>query len=244
MARVMEIATPLGRDVLLFFRMHAYDELSRVSEYSIDLLSERNDINLDQILGKKVTVRLELAGGAGERFFNGYVTRFSQGARYGRYHRYHATVRPWLWFLTRTADCRIFQEKTVPDIIKKVFADDGAADYMLELTGTYRQRVYCVQYRETDFNFVSRLMEEEGMYYHFRHTNGHDTVVITDSMSKHVPAPGVRHPALHHSGPGSAARTGARRARGIFRVRSSRECTSTTITTSRSPASSCRPADP
>jgi type VI secretion system secreted protein VgrG len=185
----MEIATPLGRDVLLFFRMHAYDELSRVPEYSIDLLSERNDIDLDQILGKMVTVAFELARGAGHRFFNGYVTRFSQGARYGRYHRYHATVRPWLWFLTRTADCRIFQEMTVPDIVKKVFADHGAADFVVELTGSYRQRVYCVQYRETDFNFVSRLLEEEGIYYYFRHTNGHDTMVLTDSMSKHVPAP-------------------------------------------------------
>jgi type VI secretion system secreted protein VgrG len=184
----MEIATPLGHDVLLFHHMHAREELSRLSEFHIDLLSEKPDIDLDQILGKMVTVKLELVDRAGYRFYNGYVTRFSQGGMYGRYHLYHAIVRPWLWFLTRTADCKIFQDMPVPDIIKAVFGDHGTADFAFELTGSYRPWVYCVQYRETDFNFVSRLMEEEGIYYYFRHTDGHDTLVLTDSVGKHAPA--------------------------------------------------------
>jgi type VI secretion system secreted protein VgrG len=78
----------------------------------------------------------------------------------------------------------------VPDIIKKVFADHGTADFALELTSTYRKWTYCVQYRESDFNFISRLMEQEGIYYYFRHTEGHNTMVLTDSCSKHVPCPG------------------------------------------------------
>src|SRR4029453_18485027 len=90
------------------------------------------------------------------RYFNGYVTRFAQSSTYGRYRRYVATVRPWLWFLTRTSDCRIFQEMKVPDIIKMVFADHGVSDFKLELTSSYRKWTYCVQYRETDFNFISR----------------------------------------------------------------------------------------
>ena len=189
MARVMEISTPLGSDVLLFHGMHAREELSRLSEFQINLLSEKDSINLDDILGKAVSVALELPKG-GSRYFNGYVTRFSQGGTVGRYYRYSAVVRPWLWFLSRTADCRIFQEMTVPDIVKKVFADHKMADFSMELTGSYKTRTYCVQYRESDLDFVSRLLEEEGIYYYFRHTKGHDTFVATDSSSKHKPASG------------------------------------------------------
>jgi type VI secretion system secreted protein VgrG len=181
----MEIATPLGDEALLFHRLHAREEMGRIGEFQLDLLSPKKDISIDDILGKNVTVKLALPDDS-TRFFNGYVTRFSQGGQYGRYNQYFATMRPWLWLLTRTTDCRIFQEMTVPDIIKKVFADHPTADFKFELTGTYRKWTYCVQYRETDFNFVSRLMEEEGIYYYVRHTDGHNTVVLTDSTSKHT----------------------------------------------------------
>ena len=190
MARTFELITPLGADVLLFHRMHAREELSRLSEFQIDALSTRSDINLDEILGKNVTVKVELAGGK-IRHFNGYVTRFSQAGMRGRYHAYQATVRPWLWFLTRRANCRIFQQMTVPDILKKVFNDHpGLADTKFELTGSYRTWDYCVQYRETDFNFVSRLMEQEGMYYYFKYQEGRNTFVAADSYSAHSALPG------------------------------------------------------
>jgi type VI secretion system secreted protein VgrG len=189
MDRVMDIATPLGEGVLLFHGMRGREELGRLSEYHLDLLSADGEIDVDAILGKNVTIKLALPDDS-TRYFNGHVTRFSQGELRGRYYQYTATVHPWLWFLTRTADCRIFQEMTVPDIIKKVFADHGTADFTLELTSSYRKWTYCVQYRETDFNFISRLMEQEGIYYYFRHTEGHNTMVLTDSCSKHVPCPG------------------------------------------------------
>ena len=118
----MEITTPLGDDVLLFHGMHAREEMGRLCEYQLDLLSPKKDINLDDILGKNVTVKLALPDDS-TRYFNGYVTRFSQGGELRPLHRYSAVVRPWLWFLTRTTDCRIFQDMTVPDIVKKVFAD-------------------------------------------------------------------------------------------------------------------------
>ena len=187
--RVMEIATPLGEDVLLFHGMHAREEMGRLGEFQLDLLSPKKDVNLDDILGKNVTVKLALPDDS-TRYFNGFVTRFSAGEQYGRYFRYYATVHSWLWFLTRTTDCRIFQEMTVPDIVKKVFADHPDADFKFELTGTYRKWNYCVQYRETDFNFISRLLEEEGIYYYIKHTDGHNTVVLTDSTSKHTPTSG------------------------------------------------------
>jgi type VI secretion system secreted protein VgrG len=191
MPRVMEIVTPLGDGVLLFHTMSAREEMSRLFEYHLDLLSAKPDINLDEILGKNVTIKLGLPDDE-TRHFNGFVTRFAQGGMHGRYHRYVATVRPWLWFLTRTSDCRIFQEMTVPDIIKAVFADHPSAELKLELTSNYRKWTYCVQYRETDFNFVSRLMEQEGIAYYFRHTEGHNTLVLTDSTSKHTPAAGCK----------------------------------------------------
>ena len=97
------------------------EELSRLSEYELDLLSSDRAIKLDDVLGKNVTVKLELADDK-VRSFSGYVTRIAQVGMHGRYHAYRATVRPWLWFLTRTTNCRIFQEKTVPDILKEVFA--------------------------------------------------------------------------------------------------------------------------
>ena len=97
---------------------------------------------------------------------------------------------PWLWFLTRTADCRIFQSKSVPDIIKGIFRDYGFTDFKDSLSGTYTAWDYCVQYRETDFNFVSRLMEHEGIYYFFEHDNGKHTLVLADSSSAHESFPG------------------------------------------------------
>jgi type VI secretion system secreted protein VgrG len=188
MHRVMEVITPLGDD-LLFHRLHAREEVSRLSELELDLLSLKGNINLDDVVGKSFTVKLELPDSK-TRYFNSYVTRFGQTGMHGRYHVYHATLRPWLWFLTRTSDCRIFQEQTVPDIIKKVFGDHGAADFKFDLTAKYRKWDYCVQYRETDFNFVSRLMEQEGFYYYFTHDDGRHTMVLADSYSKHSPFPG------------------------------------------------------
>jgi type VI secretion system secreted protein VgrG len=179
----MEITTPLGKD-LLFHAMHAREELGRVGEWRLDLLSLKHDINLDKVLGQSVTVKLALQDDS-TRYFNGYVTRFSQGGMRGKYRRYYATVRPWLWFLSRTADCRIFQEKTVPQIIEKIFSEHPTASFKNSLTGSYATWTYCVQYRETDLNFVCRLMEQEGIYFYFKHEDGKHTMVLADSYSAH-----------------------------------------------------------
>ncbi len=184
MPRVMEIATPLDPH-LLFHSMHAREEISRLSEYQVSLLSLKKDVDLDELLGKKVTITLGLPDES-RREFNGYVTRLAQHGMYGRYHRYVATLHPWLWFLTRTSDCRIFQEMTVQQIVEAVFADHpGIAETQFELTGSYRVWPYCVQYRETDFNFVSRMLEHEGIYYFFKHVDGKNLMVVTDSYSGH-----------------------------------------------------------
>ncbi len=190
MKRFVEIDTPLEPDTLLFHRLRATEELSRLSNYDLDLLSSDRAVKLDDVLGKSVTVKLELSEDK-TRTFSGYVTRIAQVGMHGRYYAYRATVRPWLWFLTRTTNCRIFQDKSVPDILKEVFAlHPAVADVKFELTESYSPWDYCVQYRETDFNFVSRLMEHEGMYYFFKHSEGRHTLVVADSYSAHAVANG------------------------------------------------------
>ncbi len=201
MPRVMEVTSALGDDVLLFRAMRAQEELSRLSEYRLELLSEKGDVNLDKLLGTPMAVTLENVGGK-TRYFNGYVTRMAQGGRYGKYHRYLAVVRPWLWFLTRTADCRIFQDQSVEEILKTVFEDhEATADFTFELAQRYGKWNYCVQYRETDFNFVSRLMEQEGIYYYFRHAEKRNTLVLTDASSQHQPVAGYKSIPYFISGP-------------------------------------------
>src|SRR5208337_1649512 len=187
--RAVAVATPLGKDVLLFGRMSATESLGGLFEFQIDLLSENPNIKFDDLLGQKITVRLDLGQGK-QRYFSGHVSGFSQSGTVGDLFAYHATVHPWLWFLSLTANCRIFQEKKIPDIIKEVFKNQGFTDYEEALSGNYQPWEYCVQYRESDFNFVSRLMEQEGIYYYFKHENDKHTLVLSDSANSHQPFPG------------------------------------------------------
>ena len=183
-----KITTPLGDDVLLLRNMTMTEELGRLFSIDLDLLSEQGDIKFEDILAKNVTIEHKLISGD-LRYFNGIVTSFSQTGDDGSYAVYQATVKPWLWFLTRTADCRIFQEMSVPDIVKDVFRGSGYTDFEDKLTKNYRTWEYCVQYRETDFNFVSRLLEQEGIYYYFTHENGKHNLVLSDGEVAHDPLP-------------------------------------------------------
>ena len=188
--RRIAVSSPLGEDVLLFRGMRASETLGRLSAFELDLLSEDHEIELEDVLGQNLTVRLDMPQSGEMRYFNGFASQFCYTGASGNFARYRATLRPWLWFLTRTADNRIFQEKTVPDIIKQVFGDQGFTDFEDKLSGSYRTWEYCVQYRETDFNFVSRLMEQEGIYYYFLHEDGKHTLVLADGASAHEPSAG------------------------------------------------------
>lgn len=187
--RNFAVESPLGPDVLLFYSMTGREYVSQLFEYDLEVLSTNDHIRYDDILGNSVTVRMELPAG-GKRYFNARVCQFSQFGWHGRLARYRAILRPWLWFLTRCSDCRIFQNQTAPDIVKQVLRDHGFTDIEDKLTSSYRQREYCVQYRETDFNFISRLLEEEGIYYFFKHEPGKHTLVLADSLGAHSAAPG------------------------------------------------------
>jgi len=186
--RRIAISTPLGKDVLLLRGFTGSEAISQLFHFDLDLLSENDSIQFQDVVGKSVTLRIYDAKG-GERHWNGFISRFSQGAQDRRLTAYRAQMVPWLWFLTRTADCRIFQNQKVPDIIQKIFTDLKFHDFKLRLYGDFAPRDYCVQYRETDFNFVSRLMEEEGIFYYFKQEEGKHTLVLANDPAAHDPCP-------------------------------------------------------
>ncbi|NOR24388.1 MAG: type VI secretion system tip protein VgrG [Desulforhopalus sp.] len=193
--RLLTIDTPLGPDVLLLNDFRGDEGLSNLFSFELKLLSENHNIHFEDIIGKNVTVAIDLADGS-RRYINGLISRFCQesGDQPGRESQltydYTATMVPWFWLLTRTADSRIFQELSIPDIIEKIFSDHGFSDYSLRLHSSYEPRNYAVQYRETDFNFISRLLEEEGIFYFFEHEEKKHTLVLADSSAEHKPCPG------------------------------------------------------
>src|SRR5579859_5506472 len=186
--RTLLVHTALAPDQLLVRNATVREELGRLTSIDVDLLSPNESLDLDSVLGAGLSVEVVLPGGD-SRFFHGLVAEISQIGRLGRYATYSAHVVPWLWLLTRASDCRIYQQQSVPDIIKAVFREAGTSDFDDSLSGSYSPRDYCVQYMETDFNFVSRLMEEEGIYYYFRHEKDKDTLVLCDSASAHSAMP-------------------------------------------------------
>jgi len=187
--RIATLTTPLGADTLVFQSLSISEELGRLFSLDIEAGSERGDLKADELLGRGVSVEMQCPRG-GVRYFHGFVRRFSRIPRPGtRYFAYRLTVVPWLWFLTRHSDCLIFQNKTLQDILRDVFGRRGFSDFKFQLSGNYTPWEYCVQYRETDFNFVSRLMEQEGVYYYFEHEKDKHTVVFADSPAAHNPFP-------------------------------------------------------
>jgi type VI secretion system secreted protein VgrG len=173
-------------------RLHALTArqgLSSLEEIELELLGLTPDVAPEDLLGKACGVDI---GGAGERqrHFNGIVMRFGLGRMIGGQHSYRVSVRPRLWLLTRTTDCRVFQDMTVPAIVEQVLGDNGETDYKLKLYRSYRTRNYCVQYRETDFNFIARLLEDEGIYWYFEHGPGEHRLVLVDDLNAHELAPG------------------------------------------------------
>ena len=186
---LFKIDTPLGRDVLLLRGFTGTEGISRLFRFELDLLSENSSISFSDIVGKNVTISLKQPDGS-YRYLNGIISRFAQHATEEQFTSYSAEMVPWLWLLTRNVDCRIFLNKSIPDIITEVFNDLGFNDYTNSLQSSYDPREYCVQYRESSFNFVSRLMEQYGIFYFFKHEQGKHTLVLADSPTAHSSCPG------------------------------------------------------
>lgn len=187
--RPMTVQTPLGKDVLLLVGFQGQESLSQLFQFQLDLIADnRVDVAFEKLIGQKVTVTLNLPDGQ-KRYFSGICNRLTQGRREATFTRYQMEIVPQFWLLTRTWQCRIFQHLSVPDILKKVLA---GLDVKYEIQGTFQPRRYCVQYRETDFAFASRLMEEEGIYYYFKHAADGHQLVIANSPAGHAEVPGPK----------------------------------------------------
>ncbi|MCA0872580.1 type VI secretion system tip protein VgrG [Seohaeicola saemankumensis] len=177
---------------LLLKRAIVREGFSTLTHTTIEFQSKNKAVKLEDLVGRTMNLHV-IADDARERKFSGLcVSVENLGFRDG-YGHYVAEVRPWAWLLTRTQDNRIFQEKSAVEIIKEIFSDHGFSDFTDKLSDSYEKRGYCVQYRETDFDFICRLMEEEGIYYYFDSTkdqNAVEKMVLCDGISGHSTMPG------------------------------------------------------
>ena len=186
--RSISVETPLGKDALLLHSFTYHEELGRPFEMVLEMQSMNPMIDSDKILGQKVTVSADLPA-VGKRYFNGYVRDFEMTGydTLASLASYRAIVVPWLSLLKLSTDCRTYQGKSIPDILREVFSQFGFSDHRFNLTHLYVPREFCVQYRESAFDFVSRLMEFAGIYYYFEHKDGNHTLVLCDAPSAHTP---------------------------------------------------------
>jgi len=195
--RMGSLRTPLGEDVLVLKGFTGYEAVGDLFEFDVECLSEQENISFDNAIGQPCTLKLKTYNNK-ERFFCGVLTEAEWTGRDPEYHgdrekyyAYRLVLRPWFWLLGHRADCRIFLEKKVTDIIQDVFTKAGFAsgtDFRMSVQS--QEKIdYCVQYRESDFTFVSRLMEQYGIYYFFEHKDGQHTMVLADSRSVHKAIP-------------------------------------------------------
>ena len=184
--RLLTVTTPLGPDKLLLVGLVGTEAISQLFQFQLDAIAtHETQIPFEQLLGKKVTAHINAPGGD-HRHISGICSRAAQGGQDATFTYYRLEIVPELWFLTRKTQSRIFQQKSVKEILIKVF--EGLA-VQIQLTGQYEPRDYCVQYRESDFDFASRLMEEEGIFYFFKHEARSHTMIVADNPGAHADVP-------------------------------------------------------
>ena len=191
--RLIAINTPMGDDYFLLERMKVKEAISELFEIDVVLLHEETKSDLkativkpEDILGKTVSVLIEQRDG-GFCFYSGLVSEFTHVGREVLYSMYEAKIVPQAWKLTKNSRSRIFQHMTVPDILTKVLDGYHVVDKIQK--SDFKEREYCVQYRESDFDFASRLMEEEGIYFYFEYSDDLDKLVLSNVPSGHIDCP-------------------------------------------------------
>ena len=180
--REISVKTPLGAEDLMFSSMSGHDEISQCFRFELEMASEDIEIKAEDLLGKDITVKIGKEDGV--RFFHAYVAEFGLGEYRDGYAYYTAVLRPWFWFLSNTFDNRIFQNKSVIEIVEEVLNEHPDAKFEKRLQETYDPREYCVQYGESNLAFVQRLLEHEGIYYFFEYADGEHTMVLCDANAK------------------------------------------------------------
>jgi type VI secretion system secreted protein VgrG len=187
--RLMQFTSPLGKDVLLIESLGGREEISCLFEYHIELLAEADTvIDPKAMIGAKVAVALSLNDAQGSRWINGIVASFEQCAGDSEFDAYRARIVPSMWQLTLSSNCRVFQNKTVLEIAKAVIGEYGLS-LSDQTSASYKQLEYCTQYSESDFHFVSRLLEESGIFYWFEHTDQDNKIVLGDGRNAYRDCP-------------------------------------------------------
>ncbi|HKP48459.1 MAG TPA: type VI secretion system tip protein TssI/VgrG [Gemmatimonadales bacterium] len=187
--RPMKVDTALGPDVLLLEGFSGMEGVSTPFGYTMDLLSENAAIAPPDVLRKPAWLTIKTPDG-GERIVHGLIRSFTQLGQSDGLTSYRSELVPWLWFLSLSSDCKIFQNLSVPEIVEQVFQGLGYSDFQTKLVKAYPKRLFCVQYRETHLNFVSRLLEEEGIFYFFEHSPNKHVLTLVDDNSAVKPCPG------------------------------------------------------
>jgi type VI secretion system secreted protein VgrG len=191
--RPFRVTTPLGEDAFLVERFTAVERVSSMYSISLDLVSENRGVDPASLLRKPLTLTFDTMGGE-PRLMHGIVRSFRYAGPRDDLSAYHAEVVPWTWLLTLTHDSKIHQQMHALDIVQRVFEDKGFKDFQVRCMATPPVRDHCVQYRETHFDFVSRLLEEEGIFFFFEHAEDKHTLVLADHTSavKHAGAKTIR----------------------------------------------------
>ncbi len=188
---MIRVETRLGKDVLLLQSFEGSEAISELFEFDLTMHSTNHDIALDALIGEKANIFVKLTDKS-ERVINGVISEFrhtgtfllEDGTDSAIFSHYQMKLVPWFWTLTLNRDCRIFQNKNVPDIVREIFGEHKSAEFEMRLSGNYAAREYCVQYRESDFNFVSRLLEEEGIFYFFEHSHEKHKLILADAPTQ------------------------------------------------------------
>ncbi|ASL44497.1 hypothetical protein bAD24_I13520 [Burkholderia sp. AD24] len=191
MNHIVTARTPLDPAMLAFRSLTGVETLSSLYEFQVELVSPSPSLDMNALLGKPLSLDIVTSSGA-LRHLGGQIARCAFTGREtstARSYVYAVTLRPWLWYLTLNSDCRSFQNLSVVEILRQVL---GKYSFQVDerLLSAYRSWDYCVQYEESDFAFVSRLMEQEGIYYFFRHEADQQVLVLADDLSAHDPLPG------------------------------------------------------
>ncbi|KAF0230560.1 MAG: ImpA family type VI secretion-associated [Beijerinckiaceae bacterium] len=196
--RPATLETPFGKDVLSFVSLDAHEGISTLFSFEIEAASKDAALDFDKALGRNCCVTYRTHKNA-ERHFNGVLTSAEWLGKRAGLHHYRLRLEPWLALLGYTANCRFFQQLSVVDIIRKVFAESDFNDFAFRTSESYDPIEYCVQYRETNLNFVSRLMERYGLYFFFEHSKGKHEMIIADGRSSHQPVKNLASVPLRHS---------------------------------------------
>ena len=189
--RLMQFSSSLGKDVLLIESLDGAEGISRLFEYHVELLAGADaKIDPKSIIGTKVTVAVSLNDAQGSRWINGIVASFEQCAGDSEFNVYRARIVPSMWQLTLSSNCRVFQKKTVLEIAKAVIGEYGlSVSDQTSNSDQYKQLEYCTQYSESDFHFVSRILEESGIFYWFEHSDQDNKIVLGDSRNAYQDCP-------------------------------------------------------